>query len=421
MSLTRPITRSLTRAITRALTAPGAGGGANNEATIVILLGQSLNVPRGSTLLAAPWPEAQMLEAGGAASSAFTFWATNPLHCTNWTDVASSVSYTEGAAQGVGAGILNTLKDGPRPTAYSMSVAIGARPLTILEQGAPRAQLAASIYRLCDIARADGYTPKVVFYSAHGETDAFDGTTEANYYSRGKEYYQMAQMYAAMAMEDPSYVAPVYLTYPAQQSTTLANLGENDRNIKEAIRRIAQDLDGGVDMGSIYQWPIESDRVHPEENAYIFRGERLGRILAGNPEPAPYITGVTLSGATFVATFSEPVVRDASLGVGSALNAANALDGFEWLDNGAFIQITGLVYSGATVTGTLASTPSGSLAQQQLRIACQYTGSSLAVWPANDAGSYVRADTAGWESPYDPTYTNYRWAIPQRITEVEAA
>lgn len=419
MTLTRPLTHPLTRSITRGLTQPGAGGAANNEATIVILLGQSLNAPRGTTIDATSWTAAQMF-VGGDSINNMDFFASNVTWCADWNDVATSANYTEGAAQGIGVGVLSTLEAGPRPMAYCMSVAIGSRAFDVLDQGGPRAMLAAAVYRMCDLATAAGYTPKVVFYSAHGEADAFAGTTEAQYYSRGLDYYRMCQMYAALAMDDPTYVAPVYLTYPLQQANTVGNAGENDRAIKEAIRRIGQDLDGAVDMGAIYQWPAEADRIHPEENGYIFRGERLGRIIAGNPEPAPYITGVTLSGTTFVATFSEAIVRDTSLGAGTNLNAANQLDGLEWFDNGSNIKINSLVYGTTTVTGTLNSTPVGTLGQQVLRIAEQLTTSTLVAGITNISGSQVRAAGSGWASTYDPAYINYRWAIPQRITGVSA-
>jgi hypothetical protein len=177
---------------------------------------------------------------------------------------------------------------------------------------------------------------------------------------------------------------------------------------------VGDDLAGAMIVGPVYPWPMNTDLVHPTDAAYVERGEAVGRAIAAytynGAEPAPLtITSVVLDGDTFTATFSANVVRDTTLGKGSALAGT---DGFEWIDNGSAIVISNLVYDGDTVTGTLASTPAGTIEQQVLRIAEQVNTPNATV-PDHIAGSYVRKDAAGWASTYDPTYTNYEYACPQ--------
>ena len=282
----------------------------------------------------------------------------------------------------------------------------------------------AAIFRLCEIARSDGYEPEVVFYSAHGEANAASATTEQAYYDLGVEYYGRLQLYAAQAMRKPAYVAPVLLTYPAQQNAIAGNTGEHDRNIKEAIRRLCFDIPGLRDAGAIYQWPVGTDRVHPDPGSYVLRGEQIGRhlrlVAAGTPPAAPMrITGVSLSGANFTITFSKPVVRDTVLNVGQNLATATAEDGIEWFDNGAALAVSAgsLVYSGNTITGTLTSAPIGTLAQQTVRIAEQYTSATLTAGPTNLSGSVVMSNEAAWTANYGGT-SMFDFAIPQRIVGV---
>ena len=392
-------------------------------AGIVILLGQSLNAPRGTTVQTGAGFGAKM-PAGGAAITDWDFFATNATTTGHWNELASAVDYAEGASQSPGSGLISTLA-GTFGRIYLGNVAIGARSLEVLKVGGPLNNLWATINRLCQIARADGFTPKVMFYTAHGEANASAGTSEAGYYALGMDYYGMCQMYAAQAMRDPSYVAPIAFTYPVQQSG--GGSGENDRAIKRAIKRLAADLPGGINVGGIYQWPVSTDRVHPTEPGYVQRGEKAGRLLkayfeSGIRYTALHMTGVTLSGTSFVATFSRPVVRDTTLGVGENLNAALAEDGFEWIDNGVGIAIVGpLVYSGSTVSGTLASAPTGTLAQQVFRIAVQTTTGTLTVGANNLPGSLVRSTEDGWASLYNPAYTNRDYASPQTFTAVTAA
>jgi hypothetical protein len=395
------------------------------RAAVVILLGQSLNAPRGTIVQATGGAAGfAKMPAGGSSITDWDFFASNATHTGHWNELASAVDYAEGALQSPGAGIAQQLAGGRYSRAYIGNVAIGARSLEVLMASGPLNNLAATVFRLCEISRAEGYAPEVLYYSAHGEANAATSTPEQTYYDLGAEYYGRAQLYAAQAMRNPAYVAPVLLTYPTQQAQTSDNLGESDRAIKEAIRRLCVDQPGFYDAGAVYQWPVGADRVHPEVGSYVIRGEDIGRklrlITGGTPPADPMrMTGASLSGTTFTLTFSKPVVRDATIGVGQNLSTATAEDGIEWFDNGAAIAITGgsLVYSGNTITGTLASSPVGTLGQQVVRIAEQYTSATLTAGPANLSGSVVRSDEASWTANYLGT-VSHDYAIPQRIVGV---
>lgn len=401
------------------------GGAASTTAAIVVLLGQSLNAPRGTVVQASGGSAGfAKMPVGGASITEWDFYPTNATQKGHWNELASAVDYAEGALQSPGAGIAQQLGGGRYSRAYIGNVAIGARSLEVLMTGGPLVNLAATVFRLCELARADGYTPEVIYYSAHGEANAATSTPEQTYYDLGMEYYGRAQLYAAQAMRNPSYVAPVLLTYPVQQSQTPGNLGESDRAIKEAIRRLCVDQPGFYDAGAVYQWPVGTDRIHPDPGSYVLRGEHIGRlarlITSGSPPSAPQrITGVVLSGTTFTATFSKPVVRDTTLNVGQNLATATAEDGLEWFDGGTAIAIVAdsLVYSGNTITGTLASAPAGTLAQQVLRIAEQTTTNTLTAGATNLSGSVVRSEESAWTANYGST-PMFDFAIPQRVVGV---
>lgn len=394
------------------------------KAAVVILLGQSLNAPRGTIVQAKAAGSVGKMPVGGSSITNWDFFPTNATQTGHWNELASAVDYAEEGLQTPGVGIIAALAGGKFPRVYLGNVAIGARSLEILKVTGPLNNLWATINRLCQIAIADGFDPVVSFYTAHGEANAAAGTTEEAYYTLGVDYYGVCQLYAAQAMRKPDYLAPIVFTYPAQQSG--GGSGENDRAIKRAIKRLAADLPNALDLGAIYQWPVEADRVHPTAAAYVQRGEAVGRALRqffehGARWQGLHITDVTLSSTTFVATFSAPIQRDATLGVGENLNAALAEDGLEWIDNGAAIAISGLVYSGWKVTGTLASAPTGTLAQQVLRVAVQTTTGTLTSGASNLSGSLIRSTAPGWPSLIDGAYTNYQYASPQTFTSVRAA
>lgn len=392
---------------------------------IVVLLGQSLNVPRGAVVLPDAPPGVTM-PVGGMSVSEWGFWSLNVEHVGHWDELASVVTYQEGSEQSPGAGIAATLLGGRFASASLASVAIGSRTLETLMQGGPLTNLAAVLHRLCDHARGQGLEPEVAFYSAHGEANAAAGTSEAKYYEMGLSYYGRAQLLAAQAMRRPHYKAPLVLTYPVQASDNSS--GAAIRAIKSAIRQLAEDLPNGVDAGPLYHWPCNNDRIHPTAEGYVLRGEMVGRVLRnfferGDRWPGvPRIVRVTLDGTAWTAQFSCPITRDDSIGAGQNLNTGTALDGFEWYDNGSPIAITGpLIYGGWTVKGVLASAPLGSIEQQELRLANQLTSAALANGPENLAGSVLRAAGDGWAAVHDPSYVNHLWASPQVFKSVRSA
>lgn len=391
---------------------------AQKKAAVVILLGQSLNAARGGAPVKSVANSNSYMFTGGAHISDFQFWGSNVEFSTNGADVASVTDFTEGTDQSPCVGVATTIVGGKYARCYLGSIAIGSRTMAKLASGGPRCNLFAFCHRFASLVRADGYEPEFMFYSAHGEADASAGTSEADYYSQGMTYYAMCQLAASQAMQARDYRAPVVLSQPLQNSR--GTEGADDLAISSAITRIARDLPNGMDIGGVYQWPAEADRVHPTPGGYVQRGEFVGVVLRNMMErdikwPGPYITDVALDGTDFYVTFSEEVERDTSMNAGTNLNTANALDGFEWLDNGTFIQITGLTYNGRMVSGTLNSAPVGTIEQQVLRIAAQTTAAALVTGAENHSGSQVRATLGAVGGIYDPTQTSYFWANKQEI------
>ncbi|QOD13538.1 hypothetical protein IEE84_04460 [Psychrobacter sp. 28M-43] len=391
------------------------------NAAIVILLGQSLNAPRGTAVQTKSSPIAKM-PVGGASITQWAYNATNALWVGSYSELETAVDYVSGAGQTPATGIISAMSGGVFSRLYIGNAAIGARTLDVLSDGGAITNLNALLHRLCTLARNDGYNPQVMFYTAHGEADAAASATEQDYYSDGIRYYSTAQLYAAQAMRKPNYRAPIVFTHPPQQNAP------TDKEIKAAIKRLASDLPNSIDLGSIYQYPMSSDRVHPTETSYVLRGEKVGKALNSYFEQASidkalYMTDVTLSGTTFTATFNATVVRDVSLNFGQALNASQAEDGLEWIDNGTQIAIVSnsLVYSGRNITGTLASAPVGTLEQQKLRVAEQATTATYVLGNDVNAGSVIRKAGDGWQSIYTPSYVNYVWATGQTYNKVRGA
>lgn len=399
---------------------------AQKKAAVVILLGQSLNAGRGGTIAQAKANANSFMFNNGVHVSAFDFWSLNNDHTAEYDDMASVVELEEGGeGQSPCAGIASTIVGERYSRVYIGSIAVGARRMATLMSRGSRCNLYAFIERFCDLVRADGYEPEIMFYSAHGEADAANGTSEANYYDYSMLYYQTCQMAARQYMQVSDYIAPIFFTYPLQNSQQ-SNTGDADRTIAKVIERIARDLTKGIDCGPIYQWPANSDRVHPTDVGYVYRGEWIGQAMRDfamgrGPWPSVRAIDLTWDGATeFVVTFDAEVERDTGMDAGTNLNTSFALDGLEWLDNGSYVQITNLSYEGRKIVGTLASSPSGSTAQQELRIAAQTTANTLISGAANHSGSQIRKSSSGMKSLYDFSQVNYVWANKQTITARDA-
>ena len=155
---------------------------------------------------------------------------------------------------------------------YACSAAIGARGIDVLRAGGPLTNVNALCHRFADLARENGYNPVIMFYSAHGEADAATSMSQSDYYEKASDFYAKAQLYAAQAMQKPEYVAPVVLTYPV-------GAADGESTIKAAIRQIAKENKGMIDAGSIYQWPVNTDKTHPTAEGYVSRGEFVGYVF----------------------------------------------------------------------------------------------------------------------------------------------
>lgn len=401
-------------------------GAALPVALILIFAGQSNNTQRGTAISTVTSTDAYMPVAGNNLQL-FAFNATNAEFTTHWNDLASAVVHTEGSAETPLSGAISTSLGGIFARIYACSVAIGARDLYTLAQAGPRNNAAAVVQRLCDMARAAGFRPVVAYSLHHGEQAMVNGNTEEEYLARQLLYARWLQLIAAQHMMAPDYVAPVIFHNPTLMA--YGTDGATSRAVHSAIRRAARDLPNGIHGGGCYHYDTESDRVHQEETGMKQRGEWDGYLLRrffsdGVRTQAVECVDVKWSGTTFTALFPMDVVRDTSYDWGTNLNTAVALGGFEWLDNGAPIQITALTLQGRKVVGTLASTPAGTAAQQRLRIASQTTTGALTAGANNRSGSQIRADESGHKSIHsfgDARYgVQHRWAVPQ-LCSVRAA
>lgn len=372
------------------------------SALLVIGVGQSLMAARGTIVQSSG--SGTSMAVGGAHLSSFALWSENvefPPHAQEW---ASTDVFAEGGdGQSPLAGVANELSGYTDTILHS--AAIGARTIGALHKSFHQVQAAVErgVSLLVDAGHLQSQI-EVVFAIKHGEANATAGTSQSVYEDRFKKYLERCRLATRRALKDTLYQAKIHVSFPVQQKET-----NNDRAIKAGL--LSQGLlVPGVYMGEVWSVPIEADRVHPTPGGYVLMGERLWRQVA-NRNVAMRCTSVTLSGNTFVATFNKPVVRDVSLGLFSGLNAANARDGLEFWDGSAFVQITNLIYSGNTVTGTLASSPFGG----ELRIACQDTTSTLTSDKTLHVGCAVRSSDAGWASTFDPSYIHYDWCIPQVV------
>ncbi len=380
------------------------------RAAVVILLGQSNNAPRGTSISGTVSPDVFM-PVGGNATAYYAFNSTNAEWTTNYTDVASAVVHEEGTGEtpcsGVAIGLLGTNYG----RAYVASAAIGARSLDIL-RGVPIGNVQALCQRLCDISRDAGYSPEVFFYTDHGEADAAAGASETEYYEDGLAYYRQCQSLAAAAMERPAYSAPVLFHNP------IVGVSPETRGVANAIRRLSKDLENGMLLGGRYQYPHEVDRVHAEEAGYRMKGEQAGFVMrdiadSGKRFQCLQMVDASWSGATVSATFNKEIERDLTADYGTNLNASFALAGFEFFDDGSEIQITGIAIEGRKAVLTLASSPVGTA--QTLRIASQTIPAALSSGSNNLPGSQIRSAEFNRKSILDHTFTIQDFAQPQTI------
>lgn len=389
------------------------------KALVLILTGQSNNASWNSQISGIVSQDAYMAVGGNARQVSGTF------HGSFFT---SAVVHTEGFdAETPISGAITTLMGGTFSRMYGITIAVGGTTIDTESAGTIQSDLQAAAYRLCDLARAAGYDPVIAFCNHQGEADMVALNSETDYYNDGRRYYTMLQRVAAMAMERPDYVAPIVFHHPIQMYS--GTDGAASRAIHNGIRRLAMDTPNAIYGGPSYHFDSNSDRTHQSSAGFRTRGEHVGyllrRFMCESVREVPLqIVDVAWSGTTATVLFNHEVMRDTGQDWGQNLSTTKQLAGFEWDDNGTLIQITALTISGRKVVLTLASTPTGTLAQQKLRIAEQTTVSGSFPGSNNRSGSQIRVNETGRAAIYsygDAKYgTHYRWAIPQ-LCSVRAA
>lgn len=383
----------------------------SKRAAILVLVGQSNNVPRGTPISGSVSPDVKM-PVGGNSMTYWPFSSTNADWVAKHTDVASAVTDAQGASENPGSGMALAMLGGTFSRVYMCSVALGSSSFTRLQTAGPIANCQATISRLCDIARADGFEPYVVFDTHHGEQGAFNGDSEATYYSQGWAYYRQIQSFAANAMRRVDYDAPILFHMPVAYGTfgTAANM----RNVAKAIVRLARDIPGGIMLGGSYQFPI-TDGVHQSNVGMRKKGELAGQLLRDyfsqrGTFQALQMVDAVWSGATVTVTFNKEIVYDTTLTFGTSLNATNALAGFEFTDDGAFIKINAISVQGRKAVLTLNAAPTGTT--QLVQIASQAMTGSPTTFQLT-AGSQIRTNAVAPLSIYDYTTQLYDMAAPQ--------
>lgn len=381
------------------------------QAGIVILLGQSNNTPFGTAVVSGVVSRDVFMPVAGNSLKYFSFFGTNVQFAMGWADVASVVTHTEGAEESPASGLAAAMLGGTFGRLYVAGAAIGARTLDVLRGTGPMQNLYGLVHRLCDLARAAGYDPVVMYSVHHGEADAAAGATEAEYFSDGMTYYRQAKAVAAAAMNRPDYEAPIVFHTP------IVGGSEASRNIARAIVRLAKDLPNGILVGGSYQFPTKSDRVHQTELGFRLRGEQAGFALrrfweANSRAQGLQIIDARRSGTTVTVVFNRDIVVDATVDYGTNLNASNALNGMEFFDDGASIKINTLTATGRVATLTLATAPTG--VTQHVQIACQTITATLTSGSNNLPGSQIRSALAD-TSIYSPSTTLRDFAVPQKI------
>lgn len=385
----------------------------SKRAAILVLVGQSNNVPRGTPISGSVSPDVKM-PVGGNSMTYWPYNSTNAEFVAKYTDVASAVTDAQGTAENPGSGMALAMLGGTFSRVYMCSVALGSSSFARLQTTGPIANCQAVISRLCDIARADGFEPYVVFDTHHGETGAVNGDSEATYYSQGWTYYRQIQAFAAHAMQRVDYDAPILFHMPVAYGTF--GTAPNMRNVARAILRLARDLPGGIMLGGSYQFPI-TDGVHQSNVGMRKKGELAGLRLReyftdGATFQALQMVDAVLSGTTVTVTFNKEITYDLALTFGTSLNATNALGGFEFTDDGAFIKINTIAVQGRKAILTLNAAPTGTT--RLLQIASQAMTGKPTTFQLT-AGSQIRADTASPLSIYDYTTQFYDLAAPQVI------
>lgn len=384
-------------------------------ALILVLIGQSLTVPRGDVSVTGTAPENCFMPVGGIGLPDMAFFSLNVEHVSHWDEWASAVRMVEGNdRQSPVGGAALQLAGSNFDRIYGVSVGIGSRDHYTLGAGGPRCNMYAALQRMCQLARDAGYTPVVAGATAHAESSMNNGRSEADYYETGMRYYGMFQMAAAQAMGDPNYRAPIVFSHPQSNSYGQATL-----DVQKALLRLTKDIPNAINIGSSGVFGTGADRVHNTDQGQAHRGEIYGWALRefyekGRRVAPVMISDCVINGTTATVILNTDTVDDsANYDYGENLNSSNAFLGFEWYDNGTAIEITNAVKNGYIWTLTLASAPTGTTEQQEVRLAVQATASTLVNGSNNRSGTPIRESGNGVPFISTPGETWHRFPVPQ--------
>jgi hypothetical protein len=355
--------------------------------------GQSLWASRGTALTDSPVPTGAYMPVGGESIQDMDCAAVNAQFAPDYNDMASFVQHaaggsTQSALGGVLAGLMNHFE-----RAYGYTSAVGSSGANVILCRGVSSSSAYYIQKACEDAVANDYRPIGMLGIAHGEWDGGNGTAIATYTNLMEIFIGRLRLLYAQCMGEPHYVTPTVWRKPTFMQTS------GERDIAEAIADIELRQVNLV-CRSQYYVPLESDRTHPTEAGYIQNGYAdAKRLLAMHFEDdkriGPRVLRATWpnSGSTAYVFFSEELedfydVAGPDFGTGTTnLSSTGAWKGLEWFDNGTKININSAVLHGSMAVLTLNSTPTGTVAQQELRAAIIEHPATTTTGSSNVAGS----------------------------------
>jgi hypothetical protein len=386
---------------------------ARPRALVHIAVGQSNNAKYNAVVTTDLVSSDAYRPVGGTNVGDLQFYGANQEHTPHWSEFASAVTLNEFTTESTLSGAALLLQ-GLFPRTYSFSAAYGGNGILQIAGNGKRTSLFATVFRLCDMARAAGYEPVVAYSFVDGEANmaGFQQMDEATFKATARDYFNLLQRVAAMAMDKPDYDAPIVVHTLSQMSTAGYSKGINN-----ALVALARETPNAILGSPILQWPVNGDLIHNTGPGFRKRSEQDGYLLYkffsdGKVEKGIYLIDAVRTGSSLRLTFSQDVTIDTSIGLGTLVNAANAKYGIEYTYDGtAYVQVVSASVSNArTITCTLASDPGSHTGTEEVRIGCQLTNGGGGTWPQNAAGASIRsAVDPGFTSPYDGT-TTYLYA-----------
>lgn len=154
---------------------------------------------------------------------------------------------------------------------------------------------------------------------------------------------------------------PVIMVPPGRErSSSSASHNTNVSYARQARRNLAAAFSWIHESPEKFHQPLVDNLVHLTDAGYASQGplvirkalKVLGETITGGVD-GPTITGVEITGDTWVATLSHDIG-------GTDFTPTSSIGGFQFYDDGVEIAHTSVVRTDAThITGTLNSTPSG--------------------------------------------------------------